>query len=301
VAEESIIAAVRGAASAHPLVDQGIGDDAAIFHLPTNQQGLVTCDMLMDKVHFDSATTLHRLIGRKALAVNLSDIAAMAGRPFAAFIAVALPRKNTDRIAAEIHAGIADLAKEFGVVIAGGDTNIWDGPLVINITVLGTAREAGSVLRSGAKIGDRVLVTGCLGGSLHGHHLNFVPRVREAELLANRFVLNSMTDISDGLASDLRDICEESNVGMQLYRSQIPSSPFATKEDPIRSAMCDGEDFELCFTASPEEAARMVAEQPLGDTPITVIGDVIEDAGLHWIENGVRSPCLFGGYRHGKV
>jgi thiamine-monophosphate kinase len=297
--EESIISVVRKAALSHPLVDIGPGDDAGVFHLPPNQQGLVTCDMLMDKVHFDSSTTSYQLIGRKALAVNLSDIAAMGGKPFAAYISIALPQKNTRAIAGEIHEGIAMLATEFGTVIAGGDTNVWNGPLVLNITVIGTARLAGSILRSGAKVGDRVLVTGSLGGSLQGHHLTFIPRVREAEVLTERYQLNSMTDISDGLASDLRDICLESKVGIELHRAQIPCSPFAALDDPIRSAMCDGEDFELCFTASVEEADRMVADAPLGKTKITIIGNVISDAGLYWVENGMRIPCLLDGYKHG--
>src|SRR5262249_31388106 len=151
-----------------------------------------------------------RRVGRKAMAANLSDIAAMAGRPVAAFAAVALPRTGSSQLAEDLYQGLREVADAFETPIAGGDTNSWKGPLVISVTVLGEAVGRGPVLRSGAKPGDWLLVTGPLGGSLRGKHLNFTPRVREALQLHSLVELHAMIDISDGLAADVGHICEES-------------------------------------------------------------------------------------------
>src|SRR5439155_21407130 len=158
----------------------GPGDDCAVLRLNPDVPVLVTTDMLMEGTCFRLTEAGPRLVGRKAMAVNLSDIAAMAGRPVAAVVSVALPRQNGRALAEELYWGLRDLADAFGTAIAGGDTNSWDGPLVIALTLLGEATARGPVRRSGAKPGDWLLVTGPLGGSILGKHLTFTPRVREA-------------------------------------------------------------------------------------------------------------------------
>src|SRR5262249_50060746 len=152
-------------------------------------------------------------IGHKALAVSLSDIAAMAGKPLAAVIALALPRTHGRKLAEGIQAGIHALAAHYQVALIGGDTNSWDGPLVISSTVLGIPSGYGTVRRNGAEVGDWILVTGDLGGSILGKHLKFQPRVREAIALHQSADLHAMIDISDGLAADLHHLLQESGVG----------------------------------------------------------------------------------------
>ncbi len=163
-----------------------------------------------------------RRIGHKALAVNLSDLAAMAAQPLAAFISVALPKAGAERLARELFEGILPLAQRHGVAIAGGDTNTWTGGLVISITALGTVTARGPLLRSGARPGDRILVTGSLGGSILGKHLDFEPRVAEALLLAERYELHAGIDVSDGLSLDLSRMAGESGCGAVLDLLQIP-------------------------------------------------------------------------------
>jgi thiamine-monophosphate kinase len=195
--------------------------------------------------------------GRKAMAVNLSDIAAMAGRPFAAVVGVVLPR-NIPGLADSLDAGIRSVADAFGVALAGGDTNSWDGGLVLSITVFGDATGSGPVLRSGAKPGDGIYVTGPVGGSLLGRHLMPQPRIREAISLHENDRIHAMIDISDGLAADLNHILEASGVGAELQSNRIPihadaiARSYYTNRTPLDHALNDGEDFELII-ASPDE------------------------------------------------
>ncbi|MDA1017213.1 MAG: thiamine-phosphate kinase, partial [Planctomycetota bacterium] len=171
---------VRQRAAGNPrTVPLGIGDDAAALRL-VDSETLVATDMLMEGVHFTFPGATPFQAGRKALAVNLSDIAAMAGRPVAAFVAIALPKSRGAAFGREVMDGIQTLADEFHTVIAGGDTNSWSGPLVVSVTVLGSVVGKRYVTRSGAKPGDRLFVTGRLGGSLSGKHLDFTPRIHEA-------------------------------------------------------------------------------------------------------------------------
>ena len=156
------------------------------------------------------------------MAVNLSDIAAMAGVPTAALIGLCLPKQDGMAIAEAVFDGAKSVADRFSVPIVGGDTNSWDGPLVISITVLGESTIRGPVRRSGAKPGDWLFVTGPLGGSIHGRHLNPQPRIREALRLHEVTDLHAMIDISDGLAADLGHLCRESGCGALLDADSIP-------------------------------------------------------------------------------
>lgn len=281
-------------------LEVGIGDDAAVWR--TNGERLLfTTDLLMDGVDFRTSEVAAQLIGRKAMAVNLSDIAAMAGRPLAALMGLVLPRSLGFDFANELLKGCEALANEFDVAIIGGDTNIWDGPLVISVTVMGEATERGPVLRSTAKPGDWIFVTGPLGGSILGHQFHFMPRVREAMQLHELFALTSMIDLSDGLAADLHHILDESCVGATLDESKIPITEAATLMNdgrlPLEHAFCDGEDFELLFTVNPSTGRQLAA----GETSIPVfhIGEIEASSGvrLRTIDGSSR-PIERAGWEH---
>lgn len=279
----------------------GPGDDCAALRLRPDVPALVTTDMLMDGTCFRLAEAGARAVGRKAIAVNLSDIAAMAGRPIAAFVSVALPRQNGRALAEDLYRGLRDVADAFDTAIAGGDTNSWDGPLVICVTVLGEATSRGPVRRSGAKPGDWLLVTGPLGGSILGKHLTFTPRVREALQLHERFDLHAMIDISDGLAADVHHLCEESACGVVLRAEAIPIRDAArTMQDgksPLEHALSDGEDFELVFALPPADAQRLLQTQPVAGITCMHIGECVE-RGLWLEENGQQSELQPCGYVH---
>lgn len=298
--EFQLIDWIRAQVPRDPRVPVGIGDDAAV--VSASGPGLVAVDMLMEGVHFTIPPVSPRDVGRKALAVNLSDIAAMAGIPRWAVVAVALPRGRGFEFARELHAGALDLAREFDLSLAGGDTNSWDGPLVIAVTVFGEATARGAVLRSGAQPGDWILVTGALGGSLNCGHFSFIPRVREALALHEAADLHAMIDISDGLAADLYHILDESGVGARLRADAIPIAGEAHRaaggRTPLDHALGDGEDFELLFTVSPDAGARLLARPPI-EAPLAHIGEIVEGAGCELIlPDGARQPLERSGWEH---
>lgn len=281
--EFDLIARLRRSTPADPRVPLGIGDDAALL-AGTPGGWLVAADMLLEGRHFEGSTATPRLIGRKALAVNLSDIAAMAGRPVAAFVTVAHRRDYGLTFAEEIHAGLADLAREFDVVVAGGDTNIWDGPVVVSVMLLGEVVCGRPVTRAGAQPGDRIFVTGPLGGSLpSGRHLTFPPRVKEALALHAAVDLRAMIDVSDGLLADLSHIAGESGVAVRLSAEAIPVSDAARYvtdgRSPLDHALTDGEDFELAFCVSETDASRLRNAWPPGVT-LFEVGEVLSGTGV---------------------
>ncbi|MFL5343001.1 MAG: thiamine-phosphate kinase [Gemmataceae bacterium] len=257
----------------------GPGDDCAALDWGS-APCLVTTDVLLEGRHFILSEAGPRRVGRKAMAVNLSDIAAMAGRPVAAVVGVALPKPGGRKLAEELYLGLRESADEFDTVLVGGDTNSWDGPLVVSVTLLGEATGRGPVTRGGAKAGDWMLVTGALGGSLAGKHLDFTPRVREALQLHSLVGLHAMIDISDGLAADVHHICEESRCGAVLRAEAIPLSLAAKSLD---SALGDGEDFELAFAVSPADGERLLREQPVPGIRLAHIGEFVP-AGF-WMED----------------
>jgi thiamine-monophosphate kinase len=257
--------------------------------------------MLLDGSCFRLEEAGPRRVGRKAMAVNLSDIAAMAGRPVAALVSVGLPRSGGQALAEELFLGLRDMADRFATPIVGGDTNSWDGTLVISVTVLGQATGRGPVLRSGARPGDWLLVTGPLGGSILGKHLDFTPRVHEALQLHERAELHAMIDLSDGLALDVWRLCRESGCGAVLQAAQIPIAAAAQQlTDGLSSlehALSDGEDFELVCAVAPAQAEELLQAQPIAGITLSHIGICVE-AGL-WLEaNGERKPLEPKGYVH---
>ncbi|WP_298865000.1 thiamine-monophosphate kinase [uncultured Gimesia sp.] len=280
----------------------GIGDDAAIIQPLTDNELLLATDMLMEGTHFTFPPATPKLAGRKALAVNLSDIAAMGGVPHSALISLALPRTRGPEFAKSVMQGIIQLADEFQIQIIGGDTNSWDGPLVINVAIIGTAASSRSIQRSGATPGDWIFVTGELGGSFASHHLTFTPRVKEAAQLRKSVSINSMIDISDGLGSDLHHILSESQVGAVLRKIAIPISQRVSLEespaDRMQHALNDGEDFELLFTASPEAGQLLLDQSPI-NCQLTHIGEIRAEQGAFLEDDaGSVTPLERTGWKH---
>lgn len=279
----------------------GPGDDTAVVAWPAGPGCLVTTDMLLEGSCFRLEEAGPRRIGHKAIAVNLSDIAAMAGVPVAAVVSVGLPRGGGRALAEELYLGVREMADRFDTAIVGGDTNSWDGPLVISVTLLGEETSRGVVRRSGAQPGDRLLVTGPLGGSIRGKHLDFTPRVQEALKLHEAARLHAMIDISDGLAADVWHLCQESHCGIVLFADSIPLSNDAhamnDERSPLEHALGDGEDFELAFAVAPEDARRLLDSQPVPGIMLVEVG-VCVDSGL-WLEDaGGRHPLPPTGYVH---
>jgi thiamine-monophosphate kinase len=285
-----------------------LGDDAAVI-APMAADSVVTTDMLTDSVDFLLEQVDPQLIGRKALGVNLSDLAAMAAEPVAAFISLVLPKRGSNKLSAielaiQLYLGMAPLAAKNNITIAGGDTNTWDGPLAISVTAIGHTTVHGPLIRSGAQVGDLILVTGTLGGSILGKHLEFEPRVAESLLLNERFDLHAGMDISDGLAIDAARLAKASGVGIVLDLDAIPVSDAARYVcqldggDPINCALSDGEDFELLLAAPPESAREILSAQPLA-IPIVRIGEVIAEDGLWQVSSdGHRQPLTPRGFEH---
>lgn len=254
-------------------VVKGSGDDAAVIKWTGRKYLLLTCDMVIEDVHFKIAEASPFQIGRKALARNISDIAAMGGIPRYALVSVGISRAAPISLVNGVWKGMNTLAKEHKINIVGGDMSASD-KLVIDIALAGEVEKRNLVTRAGAKAGDLILVTGSLGGSIKGKHLDFTPRVKEARSLVKNFKINSMIDISDGLTLDLWRILDASEVGARIYRKAIPLSKDA---DSFEKAIYDGEDFELLFTMSVKEARRFF-KTALGkmETPVSLIGEVTD-------------------------
>jgi thiamine-monophosphate kinase len=297
--ERDLIRLIRDRCPAAPGIRVGIGDDAAV--LDGEGPLVVTTDLLVEGTHFRSDDPPEK-VGRKALAVSLSDVAAMGCHPVGAVLAVALRAGQADDWAVRMVEGLVRLAEEFGVPLVGGDTTETTGSATLTSTVFGRpppGREP--VLRSGARAGQRLLVTGSLGGSLAGRHLTFRPRVDEALELVGRATPGALIDLSDGLATDARHLAEESGVGVRIDETLVPVSEAARAAggDPLHHALTDGEDFELLFTLDPDEA-EAVAAGGLAGTAVSVIGWITEgDAEVRLRRrDGSEEALAAEGYEH---
>ncbi len=304
--ESDWIAYLRRRIPPHPLVRLGPGDDAAVLRLAGAEECVLTTDLLADHVDFELSQVNPRRVGRKALAANLSDLAAMASRPMAGVISLALPRSGGMDLAVALYEGLLPLAERYGLAIAGGDTNSWDGPLAISVTLLGSVPPHGPLCRGGARPGDWIVVTGSFGGSILGRHLDFEPRVNEALLLAERYRLHAGIDVSDGLSIDLWHLAEESRCGAAVHLPSVPvaedarrlAAQLADGSSALDHALGDGEDFELILAVPPEEAERMLAEQPL-EVPLRRIGQFTAGPGLWQVDDsGARAPLMPRGFEH---
>ena len=250
------------------------GDDCAV--LPGGL--LLTCDPVVEGAHFEPATPPYR-VGWKAMARNLSDIAAMGGRPRWAVVSLGLRRTTTVRYVTELYRGMHAVARKFGCEIVGGDTTHVAREQFVVVTLVGAANRP--VLRRSAQIADSVLVTGTLGGSLAGKHLTFTPRVAEARWLTRHFKINAMIDISDGLSSDLQHLVRP-GLGIEIDSAEIPVTRGAT----LAGALGDGEDFELLFTVDPRAVTALRTKWPFA-AKLSVIGRVVRGEHDVTIKGGV--------------
>jgi thiamine-monophosphate kinase len=345
----------------------GIGDDCAVLEGAGGKYLLVTTDMLVEDVHFSRAYSSIREIGQKAMIVNISDIAAMAGEPRFAFISLALPASLSLEDFDELWQGMAEVAQKYSLLILGGDTNasfprLKEYGLVINITLIGEVWPDRVISRQGARPGDLILLTGQLGDSAAGldllqsygesdevstqidwssvhadgpvfqdnnqylHDFRYqqalqrhrvpVVRLAESRIIGQRHLATAMIDVSDGLAGDLRHLCNQSHlihqgqqgkVGAVLWSDRIPISGAVTgiarllQKSALSYALSGGEDYELLFTSPPDlaEKARQMIEQETG-TPVSIIGEITEEAkGIHLIDTyGQVIPIPESGFDH---
>jgi thiamine-monophosphate kinase len=273
-------------------VIKGSGDDCAVLELNRNKYQLYTCDMLVEDVDFVRGENPY-LIGRKAIAVSISDIAACAGMPRYAVVSLALSRGTSLKFADNLFKGMLDLAKQYKINIVGGDISRAN-QLTIDVGMLGVVEKKNLVLRSGAKENDIIFVTGALGGSIKGKHLRFIPRIKEARFLVKNFKVNSMIDISDGLAQDLSHILKASKVGAIIYEDLIPLSRQARG---LADALYMGEDFELLFTLSHSNARALLTK---GLNNFRPVGEIVNKKyGIRLIDKkGREKAIVHQGFRH---
>lgn len=267
--EDRLIRRIARGIRLGPGVVRGIGDDCAVLagrplgDAGTSRQGvkqagrdmllLFASDMLVEGVHFRRGTR-PEAIGWKALAVNVSDVAAMGGVPRHAVISVGLPRDTAVSFVDGVYRGLRRCADRFGVNLVGGDT-VRAPRVVLDVAILGEAQRRRVVYRSGARPGDALLVTGRLGGAVRsGRHLTFMPRLREAQALGAQTRIHAMMDLSDGLWTDLGRLCRESRVGAVLEAERIPRSRGCS----LKQALTEGEDFELLLAVSPSQAGALL-------------------------------------------
>jgi thiamine-monophosphate kinase len=286
-------------------VSLGPGDDMAIVRFPRDDL-LVACDQVLDGVHISLAEHGPEAVGRKALARNLSDIAAMAALPTGCVASVALPRGTEQAVAEGIYRGLRELGDSFNCPLVGGDVAVWDHPVAVSVTVFaGPAGATGGITpirRTGARAGNALCVTGRLGGGWSSdHHLTFTPRVREAIVLALRYRVRAMIDISDGLARDLGRLCEANGLGAEIWADAIPiAEAAATGRDvsPLQAALGDGEDYELLFALPRGQATRAAGDTnvPCG---VTEIGRLTKEPGLVLVHaDGRREEIEEAGWDH---
>ncbi|MDD5455258.1 MAG: thiamine-phosphate kinase [Candidatus Ratteibacteria bacterium] len=270
----------------------GLGDDTAVLKTPKDKDLLFTCDCLVENIHFSMDYVKPADLGWKALAVNASDIAAMGGTPKYAIVSLFLNNKIDEKWINELYKGFEEFMKKYPLSIVGGNVSRSNSAIVIDIAMLGEVEKNKSVRRSGAKVGDLIVVTGTLGSSKAGmeilkkgglnpfltkKHLRPIPRLTEIREITSKMKLNSMIDISDGFTQDLFHILEESKVSAELDITKIPISGQLkkyAKEKAINYALGGGEDYELLFTLPKKEAKKLPAQ--VNGTPLTTVGEIVK-------------------------
>ncbi len=310
----------------------GIGDDAAVIAPSKYRWQLFTTDLLAEGIHFDLRTATWFDIGFRAATANLSDIAAMGGAPQYLLVSIAIPRKGTSRDVLRLYQGMMSACRPHKVKLIGGDTSASAAGWFINIALIGSVTARQALLRSGARAGDGLYVTGTLGDSCAGlellqtarrknanrllptHHRNFLlrrhlrptARIAEAQWLSMKRWATSAIDLSDGLSGDLRHICEESHVGADLDLSALPISAACrayatlTKRDPASIALAGGEDYELLFTVPSEYCRRFERNARIQHMPVTRIGTITPArSGIHSLSpDGKRRLLPMTSYEH---
>jgi len=266
--EFGLIERIKAKISNDDSVKQGIGDDCAVLAYRKDKYLLFTCDMLLAGVDFQPREDPY-LVGRKAIAVSLSDIAACGGLPHHCLVSLGLPINTSVKFLDRLLAGMITLARKYKLNLVGGDLSRAK-ELVIDVSMLGAVERRRLVLRNGARLGDIIFVSGPLGGSIKGKHLRFSPRIRESRFLTQKFKINSMIDISDGLVQDLSHILKASNVGAFIYEGLIPLDRQARN---LEDALFMGEDFELLFTLASKDAKKLISMRQKMFWPIGEIVD----------------------------
>lgn len=284
--------------------DIGIGDDSAILTPPTNQQLVICTDTLVAGRHFPLETSAHA-VGWKSVAVNLSDIAAMGAKPHSILLALSLPNIDHDWLQG-FSQGLFDCCDRFGVALIGGDTT--QSPhLTITVTALGYIESGQAICRSGARAGDYIVVSGQVGDAAYGlQHLGGAlqsrldyptPRCELGQTLKG--LASSMIDVSDGLAQDLGHILKASNVGAKIFLDQLPLDPAVQalpNQQKWQYALAGGDDYELCFTISPQNYEKLLQQQL--NVKITMIGLITQTTDLIFEHDGQNHPVQFHGYQH---
>ena len=312
----------------------GPGDDAAAIRVQPGRVLLMTCDMMVEHVHFRREWATPEQIGWKAMVQNISDIAAMGGEPAGAVASLAAPSDLPSDIPEEIARGLIAAASEFGAALVGGDLVGSPGPIVVDVALTGWVEEDLMLRRRGARPGDAILITGALGASaaglgvlqqgIHGdglpagrmvgppeiaralqaHHTPR-PRLAEARIIAQSRLVTAMMDLSDGLADDLPRLCAESGVGARIRCDRIPVDPacraFASGigKTALEMATAGGEDYELLLTCPPDAVARLAAAvQERTGTPLTAIGEMVEEQEVVFLDSAGRPIFPGSGFDH---
>lgn len=327
--ESDIISRLRRLAGATPDVRVGIGDDAAVLKRAGGTDLVACCDLMVEGVHFRTEWTPPRLLGRKALATNLSDVAAMGAVPRFAMLSIALPRACPSGFVDDLFDGLFELAKESGVAIIGGDTSSSTDSLFIDVSVIGECESGKAVTRGGAKIGDSIYVSGSLGASALGlsllesgirleelreqdvrrsailKHLSPLPQLKLGQSLGTAGLATAMIDISDGLSTDLSHILDASHCGAVIHASSIPIAEcvcsIASEKrgvDSLRLALNGGEEYELLFTSAVENHQRIADVSGMLGVPVTAIGEIVAGKGLKLDNDGVLETLEPLGYQH---
>jgi thiamine-monophosphate kinase len=313
----------RSAAVSDPQVVKAIGDDAAVVSLGRTACLLITTDILKEGIHFKKEFSSPFVLGKKCLAVNVSDIAAMGGIPQYYFVSIAIPPGTPYGFIRELYRGMNAQARRFGVQLLGGDTTASQDSLFISITLLGRAQKRHVLYRHGASPGDLIFVTGTLGDSALGlmllekglgshrdglvkRHIDPQPRIEAGQALARSRAASAMMDISDGLAGDLGHIMKQSRVGARIFLDRLPLSAAYRKQciqlsaDMYLPALSGGEDYELLFTAPLRNEKRILLLARKLGLPMTCIGTITDKRpGLVVVDAcGKRSRLRQSGFRH---
>jgi thiamine-monophosphate kinase len=306
----------------------GVGDDVAVLRADGDDHLLATCDVQVEGVHFSREAIGPYRLGRKAAAINLSDIAAMGGRPTYMLVSLAMPPETEVRFIDELYRGLGDEASAAGAYIVGGNMANLPDRFVIDIFLLGSVRSDRLLLRSGARVGDQVCVTGELGDSAAGlallrspqaevaddlrdqllaAHFTPKPRLREAQVLASTGAVTAALDVSDGTLSDIGHICERSGVGVQLWAERLPISHAARNaaeamgREVLDFALRGGEDYQLLFTVPKARLEEVIGKvSAVTGTPVTAIGQILPAAaGIQVVlSDGSLASSDQGGWDH---
>lgn len=310
IREKSLIAHVRRLAGAGRGVVTGIGDDCAVLQLPAGHQLLVTTDFTLENVHFRREWHPPEVVGWRCLTRGLSDIAAMGGEPRAAFLSLAVAANVSQKWVDRFLNGLLEAAEEFRTPLAGGDTAQSAGGIQADIVVVGSVPGGKAVLRSGARPGDGIYVTGELGGSSaalermrkgtvrpadYPRHFHPTARVKVGQWLRRRGLASAMIDLSDGLSTDLSHICEESGVGAEIEAEALPLARVGRQKHRValELALHGGEDYELLFTSARKIPSR------IGGVPVTPIGRITRATGMRLLEaEGPMRKLAARGWEH---